>query len=67
MSNASHMQNLFAGASELPAEKRAAYLDAACRGDAAQRVNQPVWPWLIAGALAVVMVEWWIYNRRVML
>jgi hypothetical protein len=28
---------------------------------------RPWWPWLLLGALAVLMVEWWIYNRRVYL
>ncbi len=23
------------------------------------------WPWLLLGALVIVMLEWWIYNRRV--
>jgi len=39
MSNLERVQNLLAGASELPPEQRAAYLDAACRGDAALRAE----------------------------
>jgi tetratricopeptide (TPR) repeat protein len=35
--NADRVQNLFAGASELPSEQRGGYLDAACKGDAALR------------------------------
>ena len=30
-----------------------------------QRVNQPVWPWLIGAALAILCFEWYVYNRRV--
>lgn len=30
-------------------------------------VNQPLWPYLILAAIAVLLFEWWIYNRRVML
>jgi hypothetical protein len=26
-----------------------------------------LWPWLLLGALAISMFEWWIYNRRVYL
>ncbi len=37
MSDAERIQNVLAGARELPQEQRAAYLDAACRGDAALR------------------------------
>jgi len=25
------------------------------------------WPWLLLGAIAVMMFEWWIYNRKVYL
>ncbi|MFZ4573792.1 MAG: serine/threonine protein kinase, partial [Phycisphaerales bacterium] len=39
MSNAERVQNLLAGASELQPEQRAAYLDAACRGDAGLRAE----------------------------
>lgn len=31
------------------------------------KVNQPLWPHLIAAALVILMFEWWVYNRRVML
>ena len=36
-------------------------------GEVVEDRNRPVWPWLIMAALAVIMFEWWIYNRRVML
>jgi hypothetical protein len=34
--------------------------------DAGDRAGQrPLWPWLILAALAVMMGEWYVYNRRV--
>ena len=29
-----------------------------------RRKNQPLWPWLMLGVLAVLLLEWFIYNRR---
>ncbi len=29
-----------------------------------RRQNRPLWPWLMLGALAVLVLEWIIYNRR---
>jgi len=34
---------------------------------AEQSINRPLWPYLICAAIAVLLLEWWIYNRRVML
>jgi len=31
-----------------------------------QRVNRPLWPYLILAALAVLFVEWIVYNKRVL-
>ena len=39
MTDSERLQNLFVGASELPPEQRAAYLDSACRGDAKLRAE----------------------------
>lgn len=30
-------------------------------------VNEPLWPWAVGLALLLLLVEWWIYNRRVMI
>ena len=30
-------------------------------------VNEPLWPWAVGLALVLLLVEWWIYNRRVMI
>lgn len=31
------------------------------------RLVRKLWPWLLMGALAMVMFEWWVYNRKVMI
>ncbi|MFN7019986.1 MAG: vWA domain-containing protein [Phycisphaerales bacterium] len=31
------------------------------------RLTRKLWPWLLLAALGVVMFEWWVYNRKVML
>ena len=31
-----------------------------------QGANKPVWPYAILAALAVLCLEWYVYNRRVM-
>ena len=32
---------------------------------AASRVRRDLWPWLVLAALAVMVVEWFVYNRKV--
>jgi hypothetical protein len=29
--------------------------------------RRSLWPWLLLACLAILMVEWWIYNRKVMI
>lgn len=31
------------------------------------KVARPLWPWLILGALVVMLLEWFVYNRKVQL
>lgn len=31
------------------------------------RLVRKVWPWLLLAALGMVMFEWWVYNRKVMI
>jgi len=31
------------------------------------KVNEPLWPYAAAAALLILILEWWIYNRRVMI
>lgn len=31
------------------------------------KVDEPLWPWAVGAALFVLLVEWWIYNKRVMI
>ncbi len=41
---------------------------AAIRELAAIRTATPeVWRWFVGGALLILLIEWWVYNRRVML
>ena len=28
-------------------------------------VNKEVWPWLASAALAILVLEWWVYHRRI--
>lgn len=37
------------------------------REEGVTRSNRPVWPYAVAFALVFLLVEWWIYNRRVMI
>lgn len=30
------------------------------------KINQPLWPYAVATAMAFLLLEWWVYNRRVM-
>lgn len=30
------------------------------------KVNEPLWPYAVAAAMLVLLLEWWIYNKRVM-
>lgn len=32
---------------------------------AASRTRKDIWPWLLVGALVVMLLEWFIYNRKV--
>ncbi len=34
-------------------------------GTGTTKVAQRLWPWLIVGALAVILLEWFVYNRKV--
>lgn len=35
--------------------------------EAVERTNQPLWPYAVLAAIGVLLIEWWIYNRRVMI
>jgi hypothetical protein len=39
--------------------------DAIASSEGVQRMNRPIWPWLLAAGLAILMLEWIVYNRRV--
>ncbi len=31
------------------------------------KVNQPLWPYAVIAALCILLIEWWVYNKRVMI
>ena len=33
--------------------------------ESVRTVNEPIWPWLLAAAFAVMLIEWYVYTRRV--
>jgi hypothetical protein len=33
--------------------------------DSQTKVTRPLWPWLILAALGIILLEWFIYNRKV--
>jgi hypothetical protein len=37
----------------------------AAEGDQDTRLTRKLWPWLVLAALAIVMLEWFVYNRKV--
>ena len=30
-------------------------------------VNRPLWPYAVLAAIAILLIEWWVYNKRVMI
>ncbi len=41
--------------------------DVVAREQGVERTNQPLWPYAVVAAIIVLLIEWWIYNRRVMI
>lgn len=37
------------------------------QSESVERTNEPLWPYAVMGALVILVVEWWVYNRRVMI
>lgn len=40
---------------------------AVARDEGPRERARPLWPWLLLAACAVLLIEWWVYNRRVYL
>lgn len=38
---------------------------AAAQAEEARRAESPLWPWLVLGMLALLLLEWYVYNRKV--
>lgn len=59
---------LDAGESDVSAAEELSLATGAVEATAAPvRLDRRLWPWFIAGALGVLMLEWYVYNRRVSL
>ncbi len=39
--------------------------EVAAKSDADASLTRKLWPYLLLAALAVIMLEWWVYNRKV--
>jgi hypothetical protein len=50
-----------------PNDRLAVGSDVLAARQGVERINQPLWPYAVAAALLFLLVEWWIYNRRVMI
>lgn len=37
----------------------------AAKSDEESALRRKLWPWLLLAALAIIMLEWWVYNRKV--
>lgn len=42
-----------------------ASVDVQAAGEASANADKRLWPWFILAALAVIMIEWFVYNRKV--
>lgn len=51
----------------LPNEKFSIGAEAVESVTAETKVNQPLWPYAVLAAIAILIVEWWVYNKRVMI
>ena len=60
-----------AGASDVTPRRelviQAERIGASGLGEGSNRTPQSLWPWLLVAALAIVMLEWYVYNRKVQL
>lgn len=48
-----------------PNEELALGGEAVASADSPQPINVPLWPWLLVAALGLLLLEWYVYNRRV--
>lgn len=55
--------------SDIPAADTIRLAATTVRADASgtSRISRRLWPYLLAGVLAVLLFEWWVYNRKVYL
>lgn len=55
--------------SDIPARKGLAMAREVVRGesDATTKSRRKLWPWILLAALAIVMLEWFVYNKKVSL
>ena len=39
--------------------------EVAAQSDDESALTRKLWPYLLLAALAIIMLEWWVYNRKV--
>lgn len=60
-----NIEDAFESDIRMPSEMRLGGGQAVGQGQEIRTTTPEIWRWFVGAALAVAMLEWWIYNRRV--